>query len=81
MLYSFKQKTTQGDYNKGYEMAKTYLELSQQKELYGNEPQELVDLNERLDKTYKMNQTMSNPEITYNLSDFYVVRASEISKN
>ncbi len=80
MLAKFKQKFTQSDYNKGYEMAKTYLELSQQKELYGNEPQELVDLNERLNKTYMINQSMYDPGMTYNLNDFYVVRASELSK-
>ncbi len=81
MLAEFKQKYTQSDYNKGYEMAKTYLELSQQKELYGNEPQGLIDLNEKLDRTYKINESWYNPEMTYNLNDFFVVRASEISKN
>jgi len=80
MLAEFKQKYTQSDYNKLYEMAKTYLELSQQKELYGNESQELVELEERPNKTYKINQSMYDPEMTYNLNDFYVVRASELSK-
>lgn len=80
MLAEFKQKHTQSVYNKGYEMYKKYSELSQQKELYGNESQELVKLEERLNKTYKLGQSMYDPEMTYNLNDFYVVRASELSK-
>ncbi|MCR4611372.1 MAG: hypothetical protein K5644_05695, partial [Lachnospiraceae bacterium] len=81
MLSLFKQKYTQGEYTDLLSMGNTYNELSQQAELYGNESQELVDIKDRLNKTYKMNQSFTYPDRFYNFDDFYVVRASEIPKN
>ena len=80
MLALYKNKYTQGDYSKCISMRDTYKELSDKTDTTGKESQEFIELKEQINKTYKLGQSMYDPEMTYNLDDFYVVRASELSK-